>query len=54
MLCKDRTYARELRKTEQKLRKLPRAHSLKGDALVRRTADKELLQPREETEEADK
>ena len=45
---------RELRKTEQTLRKLRRACSLKGGASVRCAADEGLLQLREEAVEADK
>ena len=45
---------REMRKTEQKLRKLQRARPLKGGASVLLAADEELLRLREEAEEADK
>ena len=45
---------RELRKIEQKLRKLRRARPLKGGVSMRCRTDEELLRWREEAEEAAK
>ena len=45
---------REMRKIEQKLRKLQRACPLKGGASVRCAAGEELLRSREDADEADK
>ena len=45
---------REMRKTEQKLRKMQRTRPLKGGASVLFAADEELLRLREEAEEKDR
>ena len=45
---------REMRRIEQKLRKLQRARPLKVGALVRCAADEELLRLKEEAEEKDR